>query len=85
LVDGKVTDVNFDCLTDDLFFIEQQINAAGAHSRQLTEHNVLRYALENLFFSIHGRIHQHVHCFFEGRSQQRAAVDAVDAVSINRH
>jgi hypothetical protein len=65
----KLIDDDFNCLSHDLLFVEQQLDITGTNPSELTHHDVLSYALEYFFFGVDSCIHEHIHSFFERSTQ----------------
>lgn len=68
-----------------LVSIQQQVEAAGAHSRHLTHNDVLRDTSHGINFGMTCSVHQHIDCFFEGTSHKCSSVLSVDSVTSDGH
>lgn len=67
------------------FCVQQQIETAGTHFRQLSHNDVFRDTSHRIYFSVSGCVHQHINSFLEGTSHQSASILSVDTVTSNGH
>jgi hypothetical protein len=65
--------------------VQQQIEAAGSHTRQLTHNDVLGDASHRIHLGMTRSIHQHVDSLLERASHERASVLSIDTVTCDGH
>ena len=65
--------------------VQEQVHVSSSNSGELAHHNILGNALEDLLFGVDGRIHKHIDRFFEGTTEERSGLNAIDTVAIDGH
>lgn len=68
-----------------LVSVQEQIEAAGSHSRQLAHDDVLRDASHWIDFRMTCSVHQHVDSLLERASHESSSVLSVDTVTGDGH